>query len=226
MNNILKLQIVFASICLNLLCLNQAAEACFTGYLPENYLNNQGESISPTIFEKFNNKTMDYIKKQYSESNFQLQNTSLSGWSLFFVGFDQEFIKHSVAIYPLLNQENQGFVLLEENVYTEPCENEFAIQKELENQILIPSYLNIQVPDGFDLKFYEKRKGKYIYQTALFWYPTPIVESHNLEYEKASLTMRAKYHRDLEFILKPYIQSYFTYNIPKWIERYHQNLNS
>ena len=202
------------------LLLVSSASACFPGYNREDFLNyNPG---SPPLSLKNNQgQTYEYLYKQHSPYyQFQVKNTANPDWKILLMGLESTFSEHTVGIYPLFNNQIKGYVLLESADYVDPCVNETEIQSEIEGKALFPNYLNIDAPEGYQLQIYEQRKGENIIQTALFWYPNQPFA--NLSYINANLTMRAKYHRDLEPQIKELMRAYFVKNIPEWVANHQE----
>ena len=202
------------------LLLAPSASACFPGYNREDFIN-YNPGTPPMTLTKNQGKTYEYLYKRHSPYyQFQVRNTPNPDWQILLMGLDSTFSEYKVGVYPLLNNQINGYVLLEHAKYTDPCIHEEEIQFEMDQKAILSNYMTIDSPEGYQLRIYEQRKGENILQTALFWYPDK--PDSNLHYSTASLIMRAKYHRDLEPQIKELMQAYFIKNIPEWVANHQE----
>ena len=198
------------------------ALACYPNYDNNYFFENTPVGLPPLVLEKEQNKTADALIHQHPFYDFEIKNTTIPNWQLLIQ--DPSFTEIS-AIYPLKNGKINGYVLMEHAGFSDPCESENEIKANINQQVQVQHFQLPQLPAGFEIKIFEKRQGKHIFQTAIFVRPQSVYFAFQgldipseLQFAKSSLVLRAKYHKDLESTIKPFIESYFQVNRADWID--------
>lgn len=195
----------------------QPCWACFPGYEPSHFV--VGAVTGPiSSLEKHQGLSFNELFSKYTPYYlFQTKNLSDSNWSLIFMGLEPTFSEYKLAIYPTINDQISGFVLLEQIQNNNPCTNDEQIRKGIQGKTILKDYIAVEMPAEYKLEIYEKRNAEHIQQFAILTTPGDSFEvpPHRI---RRNIIMRAKYPKILESIIKPEIQKYFQTNVSEWVD--------
>lgn len=206
------------------------AWACYTGYQQEDFWSRLQQGVPPNFFETSKGETIQELEQKFPYFSYQLISLpNLPAWQLIkFYSPPQSqlsYLRGRTGLYVLKDQKSVGYCLLEmiESEKIDPCKYEEAvISKITEKNLISNNYLPIAVPAGLRLEIYQQQQGKQISQTILLITPDP--PYHQPPYiSNRLIVMEAKYHKDLESVMKAEMTNYFTTQLPIWASRWQTN---
>jgi hypothetical protein len=202
---------------------SQPAWACFPNYSPERFVPQGIQAPDYFLLPSLGKPYEDILQSLAEGFRPYAIKESISNlpWEIVSIGLK---LQGSFQGYYLLSENKvKGYCLLEKVRGDDPCVYNQELQEQLQGKHLLPHYLNMTIPAGLQLTFYEQVKGQNVERIAIITTPThPEHEWKSVFPNRRIIVMRARYPLTFESLVKPWIEKYFELNLPIYLKSYGQ----